>query len=265
MGNNKKHLLGLVIWNKVNLLDWIADGIAESFKPEQVDLYFVLDHSTDGTREKLFELVKTKLKHFNTLGFFDFMMHDTYKFPCQNNAMMQAIKDGNEYQTLICPQDDQKITDPNLIANIEALLACPCHGGNPENVGIIGLRDGFTDLSYSDMVSSEWSESTLGKERLGNGAFVAKRLINDGGICYPISTIKKIGLNDVQSYIRFYIECDYAARCHAAGLTNYVMGNSLIHSKILEEGKHASTASDHYNDNKVGENDLKSFLTKWKS
>jgi len=172
-------------------------------------------------------------------------------------AMKYALDNG--YRTLIAPQDDQKVTDPNLVANIERLL----NYAGDDNIGCIGLRDGFNDLSYKEMASSEWSESTFpGQVRLPNGAFMPRRLINDGGIVYPTTTIKKAGYNDVERYKRFYIECDYAARCHAAGLRNYVMGNSLIHRNAHAEATFGST---HYLDPKIGENDLKTYQRKWKS
>ncbi len=259
-----KHLLGYVIWNKVNLLPWIIDGIVQSFTPEQIDIMFVLDDPKDGSDQALLNLIHSRLKPlgFTVIGIqvFD---KPTYKFPCQNWMMDYAANKanfitGDRYKTLICPQDDQKIIDPDLIQNIDHLIDVE----HIENVGVIGLRDGFSTLDYTDMVSTHWSESNLSNiPRLDNGEYVNKRLINDGGIVYPITTIKKIGFNDVEHYKRFYIEVDYAARAHGLfGLKNYVLGNKLIHRNASAE---ATFASDHYNSN-FGEIDLKTYKSKWR-
>lgn len=243
-----KHLLAYVIWNKVNMLEWLIDGIVDSFNPNDVDLLFVLDNPIDGTDTKLIELMGSKLNKFNVrLRTFN---EETYKFPCQNMAMNVALAFG--YKSVICPQDDQKITDKNLIANINKAF-----GLYGEKLGCIGFRDGF-DYGYQNMISSEWSESTLStRQRLNNGETKEVTLINDGGICYPLHLIKAIGYNDVETFKRFYIEDDYAQRGHNAGFINIVMGNSLIHDRTL-----SSVASTHYEGN-IGETDLKAFKAKW--
>ncbi len=245
-----KHLLGYVIWNKVKMLDWIADGILESFTPDQVDLLFVLDNPIDGTELKIFEIIQGKLKNYHcTVNVF---REETYKFPCQNWMMQYTID--NNYKSLIAPQDDQKIIDPKLIENIDKVFES--YG---EQLGVIGLRDGFY-YGYQDMISSEWSESTLSTiPRLKNGEYCTSPLLNDGGLVYPNHTIKKIGLNDVENYERFYIEDDYCARAHYTfGLFNVVMGNSLIHDRAV-----SSIASKHYDsDHQI--RDLKTFTDRWK-
>lgn len=242
-----KHLLGYVIWNKAEQIEWLIDGILESFDPKQVDLAFVFDNPTDGSFGKFTELLP-KLSAYNVV-FVKVTGVDTYKFPCQNYLLEFAIEK-RKYKTLICPQDDQKITDPYMIHNIENILDRDRH------VGVIGLRDGF-EFGYGNMVSSSWSESEYDQPRLNNGAWNQVKLINDGPIVYPISTIKKVGTHDVESYNRFYIEDDYCMKCNEAGLRNYVMGNSLIHDRSK-----SSVASDHYSSN-FGEQDLIKFRNKW--
>lgn len=249
-----KHLLGYVIWNKVKMLDWLTDGIVESFSPDQVDLLFVLDNPTDGSTEKLLDICNSKLSKFK----FEIKVftEEKYKFPCQNWMMNYAVDNG--YDTLIAPQDDQKITDEWLIDNINNVLR-----EYGVNIGVIGLRDGF-DFGYGNMFSSGWSESVLSAvDRLLNGEPIEVQLINDGPIVYPVSTIRNIGVNDVETFRRFYIEDDYAMRCHRAGLKNIVMGNNLIHTKVLSHGVNASKASNHY-ENNDGELDMNAFKLKWK-
>jgi len=243
-----KHLLGYVIWNKVNMLDWIADGIVESFKPSDVDLLFVLDNPKDGTEKKLNELIATKLNNFKiALHVFE---TETYKFPCQNLMMKYCID--HCYKSLIAPQDDQKITDSNLIENIDNLFDIYQY-----NLGIIGLRDGF-EFGYKNMVSSEWSESTYSTlPRLKQGEFIERPLLNDGGLIYPNKIITEIGLNDVTTFKRFYIEDDYCMRTHLGGFSNIVLGNSLIHKK-----ENASLNSTHYDDD-TSFHDLTAFRKKW--
>jgi hypothetical protein len=244
-----KHLLGYVIWNKERMLDWLADGILESFTPDQVDILFVLDGPYDGTDVKLPEVIARKLSKYNcTIQVFK---EETWKFPCQNWMMQYCID--NNYKSLIAPQDDQKFTDPKLIENIDNLFSK--YG---ENLGVIGLRDGFF-FGYQNMISSDWSESVLSKApRLKAGEYVERPLMNDGPIIYFNHVIKKIGFNDVENYSVFYIEDDYCARAHYTnGLTNILLGNSLIHFK------NTAIASDLYYKN-YEVHDLQTFRDRWK-
>lgn len=245
----KKHLLGYVIWNKVKMLDWIADGILESFTSDQVDIIFVLDNPIDGTDEKLLEIINNKLKFYSCL--IHIFKEETYKFPCQNWMMKYCID--NNYKSLIAPQDDQKIIDKNLISNIDNL-----YQAYKEKLGVIGLRDGFF-FGYREMISSEWSESDYSKApRLQNGQFIERPLLNDGGLIYFNHVIKKVGFNDVENFKRFYIEDDYCARAYYThGLTNIVLGNNLIHDRSI-----SSIASTHYNDN-TSFHDLQIFNDRW--
>lgn len=242
-----KHLLGYVIWNKAKMIDWLIDGILHSFKPDEVDLAFVFDNPTDGSFEKFNESIH-RLSGYK-IAYLKITGKDTYKFPCQNYLMEFAAT--QNYMTLICPQDDQKIMDEYLVHNIESTLT---RVGT--EVGVIGLRDGFS-FGYKDMVSSLWSESEYGQPRLNNGAYNFCELVNDGPLVYPIQTIKDVGLNDVESYKRFYIEDDYCMKCNAAGKQNIVLGNTLIHDRTL-----SSVGSDHYSSN-FGEVDLNTFRNKW--
>lgn len=229
------------------MLDWITDGIINSFNPEDVDLLFVLDNPTDGSAEKLSEICRTKLKGFQLdLHIF----HDeTFKFPCQNWMMEYVFVNG--YKSLIAPQDDQKINDKNLIKNIDKIF--DQYG---DLLGCIGLRDGF-EFGYHGMVSSKWSESEYRQPRLENGEFKEVKLINDGPIIYPYTTIKTIGYNDIKTYKRFYIEDDYAQRCWSEGLKNIVLGNELFHQKL-----NCSKNTTHYSNND-SELDIKAFKNKW--
>lgn len=243
-----KHLLAYVIWNKVNMVEWLIDGIVDSFNPFSVDILFVLDNPIDGTEKKILELCESKLKGFHV--FVKIFRVETYKFPCQNWAMEYAGVNG--YISVICPQDDQRITDKYLLKNIDK--AFDVYG---DLLGCIGFRDGF-DYGYQNMISSEWSESTLTAEpRLLNGETKEVTLINDGGICYPLHLINAIGYNDVETFKRFYIEDDYSLRATKLGFKNLVMGNSLIHDRTL-----SSVSSTHYEGN-IGETDLKAFKAKW--
>lgn len=247
-----KYLLAYVIWNKVNMLDWIVDGIVESFNPKDVDLLFVLDNPVDGSKEKLFFIQNEKLKNFNFIK--QELYPEQYKFRCQNYAMKYTVE--HNYKAVLMPQDDQKITDKNLISNIEKII-----NQYGDKLGLIGMRDGF-NFGYGEMISSEWSESTLSTRRLKNGEFAESKLLNDGGLIYTTELIKKIGYHDVETFKRFYIEDDYCARAHYDyGLTNIVMGNDLIHKK-----ENASFNSDHYDEKKFfSQHDLHEFTKRWKS
>lgn len=242
-----KYLLAYVIWNKVNMLDWIADGIVESFNPDEADLHFILDNSTDGSLEKIKELTDSKLQAFTSI--YTGYLKETYKFTCQNQAMKWCV--ALNYRAVICPQDDQKIIDKNLIKNIDNLFNI--YG---EKLGVIGLRDGF-EFGYNDMISSGWSESIISKlPRLKNGEHAERTIVNDGGLIYPNHLIKAIGYHDTETYKRFFIEDDYCMKVKQAGFTNVVLGNSLIHDKQLASFESTNTSD-------LAEKDLAAFKKKW--
>lgn len=250
MGISMKHLIGYVIWNKYENLDWIFEGINQSFHPADVDLVFLLDNPQDApVYSYRYRINSLNKKGFSVLSVC-YTTVDTYKFPCQNRLMQKAL--GKGYRSIICPQDDQQIMDPYFISNLNNIL--DLYG---EAIGVIGCRDGF-DFGYGNMVSSQWSESEYDQPRLKNGDMAPVKIINDGPIVYPVSTIEKVGLNETELYHRFYIEDDYSMKCNEAGLQNLVMGNSLVHDRSKN-----STASDHYSNN-YGELDLIKFREKWK-
>jgi hypothetical protein len=92
-----KHLLGYVIWNKERMLDWLADGILESFTPDQVDILFVIDGAYDGTDVKIFDTIKRKLSDYKCEV--KIFKEETWKFPCQNWMMQYCID--NNYKSWI--------------------------------------------------------------------------------------------------------------------------------------------------------------------
>lgn len=244
-----KHLLGYVIWNKVNMIEWIVDGIIHSFKPTAIDILFVLDDPKDGSDKKIRAEIKTRLKGFKCKVVV--LKQDTGKFTCQNLMMKYCLE--NKYKSLIAPQDDQKVTDKKLISNINKVF--DKYG---ETLGVIGLRDGF-DFGYQNMISSEWSESPNSTvPRLKNGEAKECTLLNDGGLIYPLHLISKIGFNDVENYKTFYIEDDYCMKAKRSRFINVVMGNSLIH-----DGVRASMPTTHYNSNSISSADIETFKSKW--
>jgi hypothetical protein len=244
-----KHLVGYSIWNKAGAMPWLLGGIKETFTPDKVDLLFVLDNPIDGTDTELIDLLDREFKDWNhKVVVFN---EEKFKFPIQNWMMRYCME--MEYKSLIAPQDDQRLTDPQLLPNLEKLFEV--YG---TALGCIGLRDGF-GKGYSGMFSSTWSESVISTvPRLQIGEYREVEMLNDGPLIYPLHLIKAIGYNDITNFKWFYIEDDYCMRALEAGYKNIVMGNSLIHHKVR-----ASFATIQYDNTEIVAADLAMLKQKW--
>lgn len=217
-----KSLIAYVIWNKHDMISWLCSGILKSFKPNEVDIYFLLDNPIDGT-DQLFEdgTVHSILKGFNVKWTYHYANPETqFKFHLQNIALQYGLDNG--YEWVICPQDDQKIEDPFLLSNLKIL----------DNNGLVGGRDGFDALDYKDGCGSLFSHPVgPGYTWLLNGDFRHMKYLNDGPLCYHHTTIKRIGLHD-EKFKVFMSELDYCRRCTEMGLRNHVLGMSVVHEKF---------------------------------
>lgn len=246
-----KILLAFTIWNKVNMLDWIADGIIDSFDPNEVDLLFLFDDPKDGSERKIYDIYYKKLKRFR-MGT-EVFPEGGRKFLCHNFAIDEAVK--LNYDFLIASQDDQKYQDKELINNIKKIDAQ--YG---DKLGYIGLRDGY-DWGYGNMVSSQWSESVHATCRLKPGEWAEVQLVNDGGMVYTNRLMKLLGHHDTENFFHYYCETDYAMQAHKRGLQNIVMGNNLIHKKPENGASFATTYED--TGSQISAKDLQAFKNKW--
>lgn len=231
------------------MLTWLCSGIRKSFKPDQVDLYFLLDNPIDGT-DMMFDDGSIQTHHLQGFNV-KYSIHyahpqEQFKFHLQNIGMKYGYDNG--YEWIICPQDDQKIEDPLLLQNLKIL----------DNNGLVGGRDGFDKLDYTNGCGSLFSHPVgEGYTWLLNGQFRNVRYLNDGPLCYHRSTIEKVGYHDI-GYKVFMSELDYCLKCEAAGLRNHVLGMSIVHEKFF-----TFRSNVYQQKHNISEHDSNYFNSKW--
>jgi hypothetical protein len=207
------------IWNKEQNLPHVLKSI-NFFVPKNT----ILDFSFEDCRDRSFDIFEEFKEIY--LKEYDCRVHmasKKYRMKNFNDAISRFMDTDCDF--ILSPQDDQWIQDSTLFKNIENLYS------KEDNVGIVGMRDGFT-FSFKNYYSSHFSEKTNELARwLNSGEYEKVKSINDGPLLLSRETIEKVGLFD-ESMNAFYIENDYCARCIKQGLTNYVMGVELIHLKL---------------------------------
>jgi len=242
-----KTLIAYVVWNKDKMIDWIGWGLRRNFKPEDVDILFLLDNPIDGTDDTIENYLIPLMKEYN-VKMEIYNKTPQFKMELQNIALKYGIDNG--YDIVICPQDDQKIQDPFLLKNIKNLM--DIYG---DRLGFIGGRDGHNDMSYSDISGSLFSHpgSHANFRWLLPGEFVEKKLLNDGPLIYNRHLIETVGYHDTENFKVFCSEYDYSMRSHNAGLVNINLGMEIVHEKFnclrsnVYYSKHGYSQHDHDN------------------
>ncbi len=238
-----KHLLCYGIWNKQDMVEWLLEGVDRHTRND-VDLLFIFDNCTDDSitmYDRYVERLPNR-KHIKIVS--DKVLHEK---GIHNKAIKYAVD--NDYDVLTVYQDDQRM-DNQTIDDFEAVISnFKCKS----DIGIIGGRDGY-NANHVEMVGSEWSESTLIKQRLKKGEFIEIPFVNSGPVCYTHDTMLTIGqLPDFMSH--FYLWDFYCCLCLDKGKVNGVMGTDLTHKKFGE-----ITDSTYYTDDNTGEKDRKALI-----
>jgi|694.fasta_scaffold10982_25 hypothetical protein len=231
------------IWNKANNIPHILRSI-NYFVPLETILDFTFENCTDNS-----------ISVFNTykdvfLNGYNIRVQEAshkYRMKNLNDAIQRYLQTDCDF--ILSPQDDQWIQDAFLFNNINNLIS------NENNIGIVGMRDGFT-FDFKDYYSSNFSEKThQHKKWLKSGEYQSVKCINDGALLLSRQTINTVGYFN-ESMNAFYIENDYCARCIKLGLQNYVMGAELVHIKLSAEKSELYDSDKNY-----GAKDLEILLT----
>ncbi len=217
-----KYMLGVPVWNKVDMLSWLLDGIRRHCDHKRCEVVFYFDACTDSCQHAYdlmrdFFLVNHGFKNFSFSG------NEEVGEVGGHCRLIERFMATN-CDVLIVPQDDQRL-EANLLPCVDALFEK--HG---DGVGVIGGRDGFF-RGYKNMCSSEWSESADCVTRLKHGEYVARPYVNSGPVIYNRRLIEKIGMPD-REFKAFYVWDDYAERASRAGFSNFVMGMDVTHGKF---------------------------------
>lgn len=217
-----KLFVGYTVFNKVDMLIWLLDGIIQHFDPAKTEVGFFFDASEDGSLEH-FECVRKC-----------WLEDRGFRVTCMNspeevrelgghNKLLKHFMESTDCEMMIAPQDDQKFQQP-FLPHLERICA---HYG--ERLGVIGGRDGYL-INFTQMAGSKWSASNV-HQWLDHGQIVEKPMINSGPVIYHRSLVDRIGYLD-EKFHAFYVWDDYGQRALKAGLTNLVMGTDMEHAKF---------------------------------
>ena len=232
------------IWNKESQIEWLLRGI-NYFVPKGSVVDIILDKCQDSSEQQLKVYAEKYLKGY------EFRYEhgtETNRWQCTNVALARFLQ--SDCDLFLSPQDDQKIQDSKLITNLRQF--------NPDTVGIIGMRDGITkDGVVTHSCHHSIVERPDTTKWLSSGEAYPTDCVNDGPVALFKKTVEKIGLFDTENFHAFYTEYDYALRCKAAGLTNYIMGADIVHEKFGNV-----LPSQYYNDSKMSAHDMNSLRVK---
>jgi GT2 family glycosyltransferase len=185
--------------------------------PKDVIIDFVFENCTDSSYQRLLnnDLVRTHIvRHFESTK--------KLRWPNTNDAIERFMQ--SECDIFLSPQDDMFLQDKFILLNLENLYM------RERNVGIVGMRDGIVNGRFFSSCHSPGSDPHRTKY-IKSGEYVHVEKVNDGPIALNKSTIKNIGLFDLEYWAHFGDD-DYCFRCNEAGLRNFVMGAEVIHEKF---------------------------------
>ncbi len=220
-----KHLLGYSVWNKVDMIAWLLEGLANNFSPANTEIAFHFDTCVDGSIESFDCCVQYWLLN---RGWKPEQIHklvsttETREVGGHNKLMELFMRTSCDF--LIVAQDDQRWNTGTVLADLERLAG---HYG--ERLGLVGGRDGYT-ANYGNFTGSQWSESAV-QRRLGYGEWVELPYQNSGPNVYTRPLVEKVGMLDDQ-FRAYYVWDDYGARAIKAGFVNGILGMNVTHAKF---------------------------------
>lgn len=220
-----KLLVGYSVWNKVDMISWLLEGVSQNFDPATTDVAFHFDDCTDDSIEAFDSMVPYWL--LKRGGFKPEQVHkivsavEVREVGGHNKLLRLALEKGCD--NMVIAQDDQRFNKPlaDIIFHNARVLSTLC--------GVFTGRDAY-DACYTNFTGSAWSESPV-QHRLTHGMVVHKPYMNSGPIVYNANVLDKVGFLD-EHYRAHYVWDDYGARAHKAGLINGVIGMDVIHAKF---------------------------------
>lgn len=232
-----KLFVGYSIWNKVDMVVWLLDGIVRNFEADKVQLGFVFDTCDDGTVEAFnsvsnWWLVRNGFKFSGET--WDNQLRGTHDWstPFQTDRPIREVGGHNRLLQMFLKSD----CDMAIIAQDDQQFARPVYYDYSklreiygDRLGIIGGRDGYGP-SFRGMASSMWSESNT-HERLPYGSYAERPYFNSGPVGYTRKLVETVGLLDDQ-FTAYYVWDDYGARALAAGFQSVVLSTHIIHAKF---------------------------------
>jgi len=218
--------LGYSIWNKVDMLTWLLEGIVANYSPTNTDIVFHFDACVDQSETVIDMLIP-------------YWLHQRGKWaPEQITKLVSAteVRELGGHNRILTHFMERQENDFCIIAQDDQhFLSTPCPflekvaATYGDKLGLIGGRDAYT-ANYTNFTGSMWSESNV-KRRVRHGEFVPLPYMNSGPVVYNRNLVSKVGYLD-DGFLAYYVWDDYGARAHKLGFVNGVMGMDLIHAKF---------------------------------
>ncbi len=220
-----RHVVAYSVWNKVDMISWLLDGIVRNFDPATTEVVFHFDVCSDDSINAFcamtdFWLTSKKFKW--TLLKADPSGPQVREIGGHNSILKHCLAN-TDAQFITIAQDDQHFNQP-IASHLEQLAER--YG---DRLGVIGGRDGY-DWGYGRFAGSFWSESAL-QERLAHGEWRERPCLNTGPLVYPRKVVETVGYQDSE-FMAYYVWDDYALRALKSGFVNGVMGMDLTHAKF---------------------------------
>ncbi len=220
-----KFMVGYTVWNKVDMLTWLLEGIVDCFRAAETEVAFHFDNPLDDGDLAFDSLVPYWL---NIRG--GWKPEQVHKVVSRtevrelggHNKLIDLFMASN-CDMLIVAQDDQH-WNQSPVLELERLAA---HYGDRR--GLIGGRDGYC-ANYGSFTGSSWSESTV-QRRLKTGEWVELPYQNSGPNVYNRHLVEKVGKLD-ELFTAHYVWDDYGARAIKAGFVNGILGMDITHAKF---------------------------------
>jgi hypothetical protein len=220
-----RHVIAYSVYNKVDMIAWLLDGVVRNFNPKTTEVVFHFDVCADDSIKAFSSMTDFWLTN---RGFkWRVLVADQTKPQLReiggHNAILRYCIDATDAQFITIAQDDQHFNQP-VEEHIEALAKA-----FGDKLGMIGGRDGY-DWGYHRFTGSFWSESAL-QERLKHGEWRERPCMNTGPLVYNRKVVEAIGYQD-ENFVAYYAWDDYALRAIKAGFINLVLGMDVTHAKF---------------------------------
>lgn len=240
----RKYLVGIPLWNCLDMVPWILEGIVKGFSPDRAGLVFLFSNTPPEVRDS-FEKSEHLIKNFGRVV----MATERDQWEGDNqNALMEYFMT-TDADVLICPQDDHHWKSSRVVDDLDAAL--DRYG---DRVGIIGGRDGYS-YWLDGMVGSQYSDSARVGRRLAHGETAEAVMVNPGPMVFTRNTVETVGAYEDMPI--FFFE-DLCLRCNQAGKVNLCMGMDLVHKKF-------GRLRPMVNSGPTVANDLRRLNTKWRA
>lgn len=213
-------MVGYGIWNKVDMISWLLEGIVRNFDSSMTEVGVVFDSCYDGSIDAFNNMRQYWLdnrgypvrSHSSSSELFESGIH---------SRLIDMFLDSS-CDLLVVAQDDQRFLS-SMSSMIDKIF------DSHDRVGIIGGRDGF-NVPYENMVAARHSQSMSVSRRLQPLEFHPCVFVNSGPIIYSRKVLAECG-KPVSGMI-FYVWEEYSLRANKRGFQNFVADMDIEHAKF---------------------------------